>query len=264
SASFTYAAKDATATSNIATVSLTVGVGIPQVVFDFPMNTDPGWSTTGLWAFGHPTGGGTHNRDPNNGYTGVNVCGYNLTGDYSRGMPARYLTATALDCSHATQVQLKFWRWLGVDAPTYAHATIEVSNDGSAWSTIWQNTTPISDTAWLQQTYDISAVADSHATVYIRWGMGPTTADSTTYPGWNIDDVQIWGIVHNSCAGVVLGDVDGNGLVDGRDVQRFVEVLIDPYAGGVQFDEFCAADMNADGFMTIADVESFVQKLLNP
>jgi hypothetical protein len=43
------------------------------------------------------------------------------------------------------------------------------------------------------EAYDISAVADGHATVFIRWGMGPTNA-SITFPGWNIDDVQIWGV----------------------------------------------------------------------
>ncbi|HVP13820.1 MAG TPA: Ig-like domain-containing protein [Phycisphaerae bacterium] len=264
SASFTYAAKDATATSNTATVSLTVGVGIQQIVLEFPMNTDPGWSTTGLWAFGHPTGGGTHNRDPNNGYTGTNVYGYNLNGDYTRDMPVRNLTTTAMNCSNVTNVHLKFWRWLAVDSSAFAHATVEVSNNGTTWTTLWQNSGAMSESAWSQQTYDISAVADNHAAVYVRWAMGPTAVDAVPYPGWNIDDVQIWGIVHNSCAGVVPGDVDGNGLVDGRDVQRFVEVLLNPYGGGVQFQEFCAADMNGDGFMTVADLDGFVQVLLNP
>jgi hypothetical protein len=263
-ASFTYSAKDATARSNIATVSLTVGAAVPQVVYDFPMNTDPGWTTTGLWAFGQPTGGGSHSHDPSSGQTGTNVYGYNLNGDYTKNMPARYLTTTALDCGNVTGVQLKFWRWLGVDVPAYAHATIEVSNDGATWTTVWQNTGAFSESAWSLQTYDISSVADSHATVYVRWTMGPTTSDASTFPGWNIDDVQVWGVVHNSCMGVAPGDVDGNGVVNGRDVQGFVAVLLDPYAGGVSFQEFCAADMNADGFMSVEDMDDFVQALLNP
>jgi hypothetical protein len=264
SASFTYSAKDATAASNIAAVSLTVGVGIPQVVYDFPMNTNPGWNTTGMWAFGHPTGGGTHSRDPNNGYTGTNVCGYDLTGDYIREMPAYYLTTTALNCSTVTGAQLKFWRWLAVDAAVWAHATIEVSNNGTTWTTIWQNNLAVSESAWSQQSYNIASVADNQPTVYLRWGMGPTADDCTPYPGWNIDDVQIWGIVHNSCSGVVEGDLHVDGLVNGLDMQRFVEVLLDPYATGVAFNEFCAADMNADGFVSLDDVGLFVERLLNP
>jgi hypothetical protein len=264
SASFTYSAKDATAKSNIALVSLTVGVAIPQVVFDFPMDTNPGWSTTGLWAFGHPTGGGSHNRDPNNGHTGTNVYGYNLTGDYTKSMPARYLTTTALNCANLTDVQLKFWRWLGVDAPAYAKAVIEVSNNGTTWTQVWANALAVSESAWSFQTYDISAVADSQPAVYVRWTMGPTTSSATVYPGWNIDDVQIWGVVHNSCTGILEGDLNLDATVNGLDLQRFVQILVDPYAGGVSFNEFCAADMNRDGFVTMQDVDSFVSHLLNP
>jgi hypothetical protein len=32
----------------------------------------------------------------------------------------------------------------------------------------------------------------------------------------------------------------------------------------VAFAEFCAGDMNADGFMTTADADLFVDALLNP
>jgi len=41
--------------------------------------------------------------------------------------------------------------------------------------------------------YDISAVAAGQAAVFIRWRMGPTD-DFVTYPGWNIDDIEIWGV----------------------------------------------------------------------
>ena len=264
SASFTYSAKDATAKSNIATVSLTVGAAVSQLVHEYTMSTNPGWSTTGLWAFGTPTGGGTHNKDPNSGHTGTNVYGYNLSGDYTKNMPARYLTTTAISCANVTGVELKFWRWLGVDAPAYAKAVIEVSTNGTTWTQVWQNGLAVADTAWSQQTYNISAVADNQPTVYIRWTMGPTTSSATNYPGWNIDDVEIWGVMHNTCEGVVEGDVNGDGLANGLDVQPFVQMLMDPYGQGVTFAAFCAADMNADGFMTTDDVAGFVQAILNP
>ena len=266
SASFTYSVKDATATSNTAAVSVTADTAAPQVVHDFSLDTNPGWSTTGSWAFGHPTGAGTHNHDPSNGYTGTNVYGYNLSGDYTKSMPVRYLTTTAMNCGNVTGVQLKFRRWLGVDLAPYARATVEVSSNGTNWTTVWQNTSgaAISESAWSLQSYDLSAVADNHATVYVRWGMGPTTADASVYPGWNIDDVQIWGVAHNSCAGVVPGDMNGDGVVNGLDVQRFTDMMINPYAPGAQFSEFCAADMNVDGFMGVEDLEAFVNTLLGP
>jgi len=165
-----------------------------DVVYDFPMNTDPGWSTQGEWAFGKPLGGGSHNQDPTSGYTGDNVYGYNLAGDYPDDLPARYLTTTTLDCVGLTDTKLYFRRWLGVESNSfYDEATIEVSNNGTNWNVIWNATATggdIADTEWKLMTYDISAIADNQDTVYIRWGMGPTDG-GTTFPGWNIDDVQI-------------------------------------------------------------------------
>ena len=37
-----------------------------------------------------------------------------------------------------------------------------------------------------------AGLADGQATVYFRWGLGPTD-DTVTAPGWNIDDVQVTG-----------------------------------------------------------------------
>ena len=42
-------------------------------------------------------------------------------------------------------------------------------------------------------TYDLTAQAAGHADVRIRWTMGPTDS-MWTYCGWNIDDVEIWGV----------------------------------------------------------------------
>ena len=262
STTFRFSAWDATAQSNIATVTVNVGTGTSTRAYYFPMDTNPGWSTDGAWAFGHPTGSGSHNKDPNNGYTGTNVCGYNLTGDYTKNMPARYLKTTALNCAGITGTELRFRRWLGVDGPAYARAAVEVSTNGTTWTTIWQNPTAASDNAWLFMKYNISAVADNQPTVYIRWVLGPTTNDAATYPGWNIDDVEVWGVVNLSCSGALKGDLNGDGKIDGQDVQTFVEVMMNPYAATVSTQEFCAADTNADGFVTPADVTPLVNALL--
>ncbi len=262
-ATFTFTARDATATSNIATVSLTVGASVPQVVYSFPMDANPGWATEGLWAFGTPTGGGTHNRDPNSGYTGTNVCGYNLSGDYTNSMTVtRYLTTAPLNCAHLTGTTLRFRRWLAVEGSDHDLATIQVSSNGATWTTVWQNSTAvISESAWSLQTYDISTLADSQAAVQIRWGMGPTDS-SVSYPGWNIDDVEIVAVANFTCQGILPGDVNGDGAANGLDIQGFAEVLLDPYAAGLTFEEFCGADVDADGFITLDDLPLFVNLLL--
>jgi len=174
---------------------VTLTVGVPSVVYEWTLDTAPGWSTEGLWAFGQPTGGGGQygSPDPSSGYTGTNVYGYNLAGDYENSLPERHLTTAAIDCSDLSSVSLKFQRWLGVEQPTYDHAYVRVSNNGSSWTTVWENTAEVADSAWSLQDIDISAIADNQPTVYVRWTMGVTDG-SWQYCGWNIDDVQIWAI----------------------------------------------------------------------
>ncbi len=161
--------------------------------YEWTLDTNPGWTMEGQWAYGQPTGGGGQygGPDPTSGATGSNVLGYNLAGDYANNLPETHLTSTAIDCSGLTNVTLSFQRWLGVEQPAYDHAYIRVSNNGSTWTTIWQNSAEVADSSWTLQEYDISAVADNQSTVYLRWTMG-TTDTSWQYCGWNIDDIQIW------------------------------------------------------------------------
>jgi hypothetical protein len=174
------------------TCSLTVGVPVLQL--EWNMDTNPGWTTQGQWAWGSPTGGGGQygNPDPTSGATGSNVYGYNLSGDYTNNMSETHLTSTAIDCSAYSQVIVKFQRYLNVETPTYDHAYFRVSNNGSTWTTVWENTGEVTDSSWSEQEFDISAIADGESTVYLRWTQG-TTDSSWLYSGWNIDDVQIWG-----------------------------------------------------------------------
>ncbi|MGD8451965.1 MAG: hypothetical protein PVJ57_09125 [Phycisphaerae bacterium] len=156
------------------------------------MDSDPGWTTQGLWAYGQPTGGGGQygENDPTSGFTGPNVYGYNLSGDYENNLPERHLTTPAINCTGYDNVHLSFYRWLGVEQPRYDHAYVRVSTNGSSWTTVWTNAAEITDSSWNYQEFDISSIAANQATVYIRWTMG-TTDTSWQYCGWNIDDVRL-------------------------------------------------------------------------
>lgn len=171
-----------------------------DVLYHFNLNSDPGWTTGGEWAFGQPTGnGGTSNGnpDPSSGYTGNNVYGVNLNGDYivAPGGPY-YLTAGPSDCSGYSYVNLKFARWLNTDEPDYVGSKIEVSNNGTTWQTVWEHTgnQPITDSNWQIIEHDISAVADNQPTVYIRLSYEIISDEAYAYSGWNIDDIQLWGV----------------------------------------------------------------------
>ncbi len=175
---------------------VTLTIGLPELAYSFPMDTNPGWTTQGLWAFGQPTGGGGAygGPDPSSGHTGSNVYGYNLSGDYENSLVERHLTSSGIDCSDLGTVTVKFWRWLGVERSSYDHAYVRVSNDGTTWETVWANPdSHTEDSSWVQYEYDISAVAAEESIVYLRWTMG-TTDSSWQYCGWNIDDVEIWGV----------------------------------------------------------------------
>lgn len=163
--------------------------------YRFSMDTAPGWTTQGQWVFGQPQGGGGAYGppDPTSGFTGNNVYGYNLAGDYANNISGtHWLTTSALNLSLASGATLGFRRWLGVEQPAYDHAYVEVSNNGSTWTRVWANSVEVTDAEWTYVIYDVSSIADQQSTVYVRWGIGPTDG-GWTYCGWNIDDVEIWG-----------------------------------------------------------------------
>ena len=167
-----------------------VGEFVPFI--EDSLQTDPGWTTEGQWAFGQPTGGGGEHGspDPTSGHTGDNVYGYNLSGDYPNYLSEAHLTSGAFDCTGKSDVHLIFWRWLGVEQAAYDHAYVRVSNNGTNWTTVWENSGAITDDSWVQVNLDISAVADNQPTVYLRWTMGSTDV-AWRFCGWNIDDIQL-------------------------------------------------------------------------
>ncbi len=249
--------------SNVATVTVGISGGM-GMVYSFPMNSDPGWSTEGQWAYGQPMGMGSHGGDPDAGHTGDHVYGYNLYGDYSNDMPRRYLTTTALDCGDARDIELRFWRWLGVQGAEFDHAGIQISNNGTDWVSIWEHTSEqwVIPAGWQQFTFDISDVADEQETVYIRWAMGPTDS-MITYPGWNIDDVELWGI---ALAPGCPGDANCDGAVNWRDVDYFVAGMNNNsvawramFLPDMASCPFSNLDVNSDDNVSWRDIDPFVE-----
>ncbi len=173
-----------------------------QAFFSEDFSADPGWAidnggNSHGWAFGVPQGlGGDYGGpDPTAGFTGDDVYGVNLAGDYDNSLTTDRLklTTPAIDCSDATSVFVSFKRWLGVEQPSYDHARVQVSvNGGSSWSTVWENSGYVEESAWSDQTIDLTSIAAGQADVRIRWTQGATDS-SWQYCGWNIDDVVVEG-----------------------------------------------------------------------
>ncbi len=240
-----------------------VSLGLPEVVYSFPLDSDPGWQTEGLWAFGQPAGlGGQHgNPDPTSGYTGANVYGYNLYGDYENNLPETNLTTTAIDCSNLSFVTLRFRRWLNLEEGLYDHGYVRVSNDGVSWTDVWENEeyVTLEENTWHERKYEISSVADGQSTVFIRWTMG-ATGNIWQYSGWNIDDVEILGVEPD---GRLPGDLDCNGSIDFGDINPFVLALTDRSAYEVAYPD-CSwpnGDIDGNGDVNFDDINPFVELL---
>ncbi|HRX87038.1 MAG TPA: dockerin type I domain-containing protein, partial [Phycisphaerae bacterium] len=239
-------------------------VGIPQVIYSFPLDTDPGWQTEGDWAFGQPTGqGGAHGSpDPTSGFTGPNVYGYNLDGDYPGDLWFTSLTTTALDCSNLSHVKLRFRRWLGVrDQPDDAY--IRLSTDNDFFLYIWASETEVYDNGWQLVEYDLSPFADGESTVYVQWTIGPTYLGGAC--GWNIDDVEILGV---EVGGSRPGDLNGDGAVDMVDFELFAPCMGGPGVTapppGSVASAFDAADLDGDGDVDITDFCAFQAAFVGP
>ena len=191
---------------------VSVAVGDPTLQHAWTLDTDPGWTTEGDWAFGQPTGGGGDHGspDPSSGYTGDNVYGYNLYGDYPNNLPEQHLISTAINCSDLLNVHLKFRRWLGIERPAYDHARVQVSENETDWITVWENGTGVMDSSWVHVDLSLPTLANDQPTLYLRWIMGPTDG-KWTFCGWNIDDVEIWGVTFPA-------DCNDNGTADDVDI----------------------------------------------
>ncbi len=200
------------------TQNISLNVSEP-LVYSFSLSTDPGWPRQGEWAFGQPAGlGGTSqsNPDPTSGFTGTNVFGVNLNGDYSTTVAGPYyLTVGPLDFTGVGGAALQFERWLNTDVSPYVFATVDVSNDGANWTSVFANgATPITDSSWNLEQYDISAVADNQSTVYVRWGY-QVADDAFAYSGWNLDDIAFLGLTQLSVA-VPATAAKGQGVLSGQ------------------------------------------------
>lgn len=221
------------------------------LMLEADMESDPGWSYEGQWAWGVPQG---IDGDPDSGYTGDNVVGYNLAGDYTNNMSDTYCTTSSFDCSEAAQVYFSYYKWLGVESSSYDHASIEVSaNGGSTWTTIWDHAGGSSTSSnWEYEEYDLTSELSGNSDCLIRWNMGPTDS-SVTYCGWNIDDVLVSYTAPCEQECLNNGDVNQDGQVTAGDAQMSFQIALGSITPTPE--QECSADCNGDVTVTAGDAQ---------
>jgi len=188
------------------------------------------------------------------------VYGYNLAGGYPDLMPQHHLTTPAINCVGIIQSSLRFRRWLGVEEHYWDEAYLQVSTDRENWTTLWTNPNVVlDDQQWVQQYFDVHALVDGQPAVYFRWTMGPSDW-SINYCGWNIDDVELWGVRDTPTN---PGDVNCDGAVTFLDINPFVLLLADPGGYAAQFPNcpVLNGDCNGDGRVDFSDINPFVALL---
>ncbi len=185
------------------------GAGPPVVFFSDGFESNIGWSSAGQgeWQIAAPQGlggGGSipgfiPNPDPDTAFEGSQVMGNDLTGlgpqagNYESVVTSTF-TSPAIDSSNASEVVLRFQRYLNV--LPYDRATLEVSADGVDWVTLFDQDAIAEDT-WALQSYDVSTWADRNPQFQIRFGLISDNAATTS--GWNVDALELEGVTSDSC-----------------------------------------------------------------
>ncbi len=176
---------------------VTLDVGSSTTVRRWACDGDPGWTRTGEWQFGQPTGQGggyVFHPDPAAGCTGSKVYGVNLAGNFSVHAGGPYwLTTAPIDLTGVHGATLHFARWLNTAGPPYVDTSIEASRDGLTWTRVWSASKEVTDAQWTDVTVDVSAVVDDAPAARFRWGYAVQKSLSTLGSGWNVDDVAIAG-----------------------------------------------------------------------
>jgi len=156
---------------------------------------DTGWTIGSATAFTGNTSTGPTRTEPgqdNSPSSDNQILGHNIGGDYGNSMSPVYALSPPINCASATNVQLRFYRWLGVNSGDTAK--ISVSNNGTNWVDVFDNgagsvNTP-SNQQWEFVAYDLTSTAAGYSVVQIRFQMGSTDS-AIVNVGWCIDDLEV-------------------------------------------------------------------------
>jgi hypothetical protein len=162
-------------------------VAVPHAIYFANMNVNPGWTLESQWQYGAPLyAAGT---GPTSGFTGTNIIGFNLSGNYPNRLDPAYATTPLINCSASTTVTLRFRRWLRLRSAD--SAGIQVSTNGTTWMDVWSSSSSIADNSWQEVQYALPAWVAGSPSVRLRWRLESNPAQNDI--GWNIDDVEILG-----------------------------------------------------------------------
>ncbi len=162
----------------------------------------------------------------------------------------------------ASAVRLTYWyeqRGGGESPDAGDDLIVEYLNSSAAWVEIDRQLGSGPDMTTFTKRELLLPAGAYHAAFQFRIR---NTATAGLFDDWFVDDVSLSTPIPTVvCSCVLKADVDLNSVIDGRDITRFVQVVLDPNMGNV--DEKCAADCDSNLALSVADVDPFVAILLS-
>lgn len=172
--------------------------GPDDILYSDPFESDLGWTLEGEWEIGVPQGlGGSllGGPDPSVAFEGSQVLGLDLSGQGSHAgnyepQISQWATSPTFDATGRTQVELRFWRWLGVEESGEDQAILE-AYDGASWTEVWSNPPiTLSDSNWALETFDLTPILAGAADARLRFGV--VSSFNRHFCGWNVDSLEVF------------------------------------------------------------------------
>ena len=156
---------------------------------DFESGLGDWWVDNGVWEVGIPTVG------PDNAYSGSNVGGTVLDGDYP-GTDSRLISPSILlpAIGSGEEIHLRFFHWFNIDAQDAGWIQISEETAPGIWSS-WTTLAEYRNSSggvWTRPLVDLSGYADKK----VRIGFLMDYYCCGTSSGWYVDDVSI-NVEHN-------------------------------------------------------------------
>lgn len=252
---------------NPATAPLSVHSTAPVVESTYyteDFESSVGWTVQdtalldGSWEIGIPVN--NDRGDPPTDYDGSGNCfltdndPLDPNSDVDGG-PTSLISPT-IDLQGAFDPQLSYARWFTNDDSDADSLVVEISNNnGAIWNVI--EVVPNSSGWVLQSVRILDFVAPLTNQMRLRFSATDNPNDSVTEAALDAVSIVDLECVSEPC---IRGDVNLDGGVDGRDANRFIDVLFNGGSPG----ELCAGDLELvpDGAIDEGDIDAFVSCLL--
>jgi len=159
-------------------------------VFDSPKTFENGigdwYADRGTWEVGVPLSG------PGSAYSGENVAGTVLNGNYEENVDSRLISPPFKVPAASENPRLRFWHWYSFSNSDLGFVQIKTGNGN--WETISPDYTNTGSGVWTYSSIDLSTKADSTVQVafYFRSRTGGNYPYNWVSSGWYIDDIGLF------------------------------------------------------------------------